>query len=81
MLEGILALGFERVEFGHGIRLSLMEGMQRLFKIGDLAISSLHTFCPLPIEITRAAPGCYQFSSPDQRERDRAEDLSASGDW
>src|SRR5882757_1481863 len=72
MLEEILALGFERVELGHGIRLSLMEGIQRRFKKGGFTITSLHNFCPLPIEITRAAPDCYQFSSPDARERDRA---------
>jgi sugar phosphate isomerase/epimerase len=72
MLEEILALGFERVELGHGIRLSLMEGIQRRFNKGGFTISSLHNFCPLPIEITRAAPDCYQFSSADTRERDRA---------
>ena len=55
MLQEILDLGFERVELGHGIRLSLMEGIQRRFNKGGLTISSLHNFCPLPIEITRAA--------------------------
>lgn len=72
MLEEILELGFTRVELGHGIRLSLMEGIQRRFAKGGIEVSSLHNFCPLPIEITRAAPDCYQFSSPDGRERDRA---------
>ena len=72
MLDEILALGFERVELGHGIRLSLMEGIQRRFKKGGFTISSLHNFCPLPIEITRAAPDCYQFSSADPKERERA---------
>ncbi len=72
MLEEILELGFTRVELGHGIRLSLMEGIQQRFQKGGLEISSLHNFCPLPIEITRAAPDCYQFSSADPRERERA---------
>ncbi len=72
MLDEILELGFDRVELGHGIRLSLLEGIQRRFKKGDFTFSSLHNFCPLPIEITRAAPDCYQFSAVDQRERDRA---------
>ncbi len=72
MLDEILSLGFERVELGHGIRLSLMEGIQRRFDKGGFTISSLHNFCPLPIEITRAAPDCYQFSSADPRERERA---------
>ena len=72
MLQEILELGFERVELGHGIRLSLMEGIQKVYEQGKVKFSSLHNFCPLPVEITRASPDCYQFSSPDQRERDRA---------
>lgn len=72
MIDEILELGFDHIELGHGIRLSLMEGIQRRFKQGGFKISSLHNFCPLPIEITRAAPDCYQFSAVDPRERDRA---------
>ena len=72
MLQEILDLGFSRVELGHGIRLSLMEGVQRIFEKGKVEFSSLHNFCPLPIEITRASPDCYKFSSSDERERDRA---------
>src|SRR5678816_3147231 len=49
-----------------------MEGVQRVFDAGRITISSLHNFCPLPVEITRASPDCYQFSSPDDRERERA---------
>src|SRR5688572_28232023 len=72
MLREILDMGFTRVELGHGIRLSLMEGVQKMFDRGEVEISSLHNFCPLPIEITRASPDCYKFSSPDERERARA---------
>jgi sugar phosphate isomerase/epimerase len=72
MLEELRDLGFERFELGHGIRLSLMEGVMRAFNKGKVEITSLHNFCPLPIEITRASPDCYKFSSPDARERDRA---------
>ena len=72
MVDEILGLGFERVELGHGIRLSLMEGILRAADTGKVRFSSLHNFCPLPVEITRPSPDCYQISSPDQRERDRA---------
>jgi sugar phosphate isomerase/epimerase len=72
MLQEILDMGFQRVELGHGIRLSLMEGVQKMYDRGEVEISSLHNFCPLPIEITRASPDCYKFSSPDERERNRA---------
>lgn len=72
MLQEIMDMGFKRVELGHGVRISLMEGVIRMVEEGKVEISSLHNFCPLPVEITRASPDCYQFSSPDQRERDRA---------
>src|SRR5688572_16500475 len=72
MLREIQEMGFERVELGHGIRISLMERILRGLEKGIVQVSSLHNFCPLPVEITRASPDCYQFSSPDQRERDRA---------
>ena len=76
MLQEILDLGFEQVELGHGIRLSLMEGIQRYYDAGKVRFSTLHNFCPLPIEITRPAPDCYQFSSHREAERERAVKLS-----
>jgi len=72
MCQELIDLGFQRIELGHGIRLSLMEGVTKMFKAGKVRFSSLHNFCPLPIEITRASPDCYKFSSSDARERDRA---------
>jgi sugar phosphate isomerase/epimerase len=72
MLKEIVDLGFTHVELGHGIRMSLMEGVMRAAEKGLCNFSSLHNFCPLPVEITRASPDCYKFSSPDDRERERA---------
>lgn len=76
MLQEILDLGFENVELGHGIRLCLMDGVQRYFDAGKVKISSLHNFCPLPIEIRHASPDCYQFSSHRDAERERAVKLT-----
>lgn len=72
MLQELLDLGFNQVELGHGIRLSLMEGIQKMFDAGKVTFSSLHNFCPLPVEITRASPDCYKFSAVEDRERERA---------
>ncbi len=72
MLQELIDLGFDRVELGHGVRLPLMEGIQRMVETGKVTISSLHNFCPLPIEITRASPDCYKFSAPEPKERERA---------
>jgi sugar phosphate isomerase/epimerase len=72
MLQELVGLGFDKVELGHGIRISLMEGVLRGLEKGLCSISSLHNFCPLPVEITRASPDCYKFSAPEPRERERA---------
>ena len=72
MLREIKGLGFDNIELGHGIRISLMPGVQKMFEAGEVRFSSLHNFCPLPVEVMGASPDCYQFSAPYQRERDRA---------
>src|SRR5688572_18833932 len=72
MIQEILDLGFDTVELGHGIRLSLVEGILKMFEAGKVKIASLHNFCPLPPEIPRASPDCYQFSAERSTERERA---------
>ena len=72
MLREVQALGFDLVELGHGIRISLMPGIQKMFDAGEVRISSLHNFCPLPAEIMGASPDCYEFSTARKSERDRA---------
>src|SRR5437588_9013688 len=72
MLREIVDLGFERIELGHGIRISLMPGIQKMYESGKVKFSSLHNFCPLPVEVLHASPDCYQLSSPYLKERERA---------
>ena len=72
MLREIKDLGFEHVELGHGIRLSLMPGIQQMFDAGEVRFSSLHNFCPLPVEIMQASPDCYLLSAAYTKERNRA---------
>jgi len=65
-------LGFQVIELGHGIRLSLMPGIQKMYESGAVQFSSLHNFCPLPVEVMGASPDCYMFSSGSHAERERA---------
>jgi sugar phosphate isomerase/epimerase len=65
-------LGFDFIELGHGIRISLMPGIQKAFDAGEVRFSSLHNFCPLPVEVMSASPDCYTFSSSSVQERQRA---------
>jgi sugar phosphate isomerase/epimerase len=72
MLQEIKTLGFDLIELGHGIRISLLPGIQKMFDAGEVRFSSLHNFCPLPVEVLSASPDCYQMSALDKSERDRA---------
>jgi sugar phosphate isomerase/epimerase len=65
-------LGFDLIELGHGIRMSLMPGIQKMFDAGQIRFSSLHNFCPLPVEVMVASPDCYKFSAVSSEERERA---------
>ncbi|HEX4652774.1 MAG TPA: TIM barrel protein [Candidatus Udaeobacter sp.] len=65
-------LDFDFIELGHGTRLSLIPGIQKMFDAGQVRFSSLHNFCPLPVEVMVASPNCYQFSAPSTEERERA---------
>jgi len=82
MLNEIAELGFTHVELGHGIRLSLMEGVRRFHEKGRVRITSLHNFCPLPVEVQRASPNCYEFTSHRPADRRRAIKLTLQTiDW
>lgn len=65
-------MGFTAVELGHGIRQSLVEGVVKYLERGTLRVTSLHNFCPLPIEVLRSDPDCLEFSSRSSMERRRA---------
>jgi sugar phosphate isomerase/epimerase len=72
MLGEIRDLGFECAELSHGIRLSLVPGILDAVDAGEIKISSLHNYCPLPIGITSAAPNIFLFTASDRRESDNA---------
>ena len=72
MLNEIRELGFEFAELGHGTRLSLVDGIQRAVRAGEIKISSLHNFCPLPPSVNGPAPDYYRPSSRRETERELA---------
>jgi sugar phosphate isomerase/epimerase len=73
MLLEIRDLGFHYAELSHGTRISLLPGILEAVDAGEIRISSLHNFCPLPMGVTFAAPNLYQFSAERPRERELAE--------
>jgi sugar phosphate isomerase/epimerase len=72
MLREVRDLGFEYAELSHGTRISLMPGILDAVNAGEIKISSLHNFCPLPMGVNNSAPNLYQFTAESDRERDSA---------
>ncbi|HEX4341890.1 MAG TPA: sugar phosphate isomerase/epimerase [Verrucomicrobiae bacterium] len=72
MLREIRDLGFEYAELSHGTRISLMPGILEAVEAGEIKISTLHNFCPLPMGVTGSAPNLYKFSAERERERENA---------
>jgi sugar phosphate isomerase/epimerase len=72
MLREIRDLGFAYAELSHGIRLSLVPGILDAVKAGEMKISTLHNFCPLPVGINGPSPNLYEFSSDRDRDRQLA---------
>lgn len=72
MLREIRELGFDHAELSHGTRISLLPGILEAVDAGEIKVSSLHNFCPLPMGVTHSAPNLYQFSAEKPREREMA---------
>src|SRR5690349_7806791 len=73
MLSEIRQLGFEYAELSHGTRVALLPGILEAVDAGEMKISSLHNFCPLPMGVNHSAPNLYQFSAEREREREMAQ--------
>lgn len=72
MLREVRGLGFEYAELSHGTRISLMPGILEAVDAGEIKISTLHNFCPLPMGVNHSAPNLYQFTAERERERELA---------
>lgn len=65
-------LGFEWIEVSHGTKITLIPGILDAIKAGEIRVSSLHNFCPPPVEVTIDAPDVFEFTTPDESQRQRA---------
>lgn len=72
MLREIRELGFEYAELSHGIRISLLPGIFEAVDAGEIKISSLHNFCPLPLGYNHPNPNIYKFTAQKHQEWDNA---------
>ena len=72
MLREIRDLGFDHAELSHGIRISLMPGILEAVAAGEIKISTVHNFCPLPVGVEKSSPNLYEFSAENPRDRELA---------
>lgn len=72
LLREVRELGFEYAELSHGTRITLLPGIIDAVDAGEIKISSLHNFCPLPMGVNYSAPNLFQFSAEKPREREIA---------
>src|SRR5882757_5986539 len=72
MLREIRDLGFEYAELSHGTRISLLPGIIEAVEAGEIKISSLHNFCPLPMGVNHSAPNLYRLTAEKNAERENA---------
>jgi sugar phosphate isomerase/epimerase len=72
MLREVRDLGFEYAELSHGTRISLLPGIIEAVEAGEMKISSLHNFCPLPIGVNHSAPNLYKLSAEKPMEWENA---------
>jgi sugar phosphate isomerase/epimerase len=70
------ALGFEYIELSHGLKVSHMPGIMQVVRERGIKVSSVHNFCPSPVEVMMDAPDAYEFTSHREDERHRALDLT-----
>jgi len=72
ILSELESLGFRHVELSHGLRMSQITGITKYLEKKSLRVSSLHNFCPQPIEVLHDSPDCLEYTSYDPAERRRA---------
>ncbi len=65
-------LGFEAIELSHGLKVTHLPGIFDAVAKGEIKISSVHNFCPSPVEVMMDAPDAFEFTSHRDEERERA---------
>ncbi|MCE9518881.1 MAG: sugar phosphate isomerase/epimerase [Verrucomicrobia bacterium] len=69
-------LGFDYLELSHGLKVSHLPGLLKAVKHRVIKISSVHNFCPSPVEVMMDAPDAYEFTSHRESDRIRALNLT-----
>ena len=65
-------MGIDTIELGHGLAVTQLEGILRVVERGDVRVSSVHNFCPHPIDVRGDSPDCFEFTSHRAHDRHKA---------
>jgi sugar phosphate isomerase/epimerase len=76
IVDDALRLGFEYIELSHGLKVTHLPDIIKRVNQGEIKISSIHNFCPSPVEVMMDAPDVYEYTSLQSAERERALDLT-----
>jgi len=69
MIKEMVDFGFEYIDLTHRVRISFIPGLLRVVDEKLMKIYSIHNYCPLPTDISHAAPNLYQPFFPERKER------------
>jgi sugar phosphate isomerase/epimerase len=69
-------MGFDWIELSHGLKVSHLPGLLKAVEHGVVKVSSVHNFCPSPVEVMMDAPDAFEFTSHRDTDRERALDLT-----
>jgi sugar phosphate isomerase/epimerase len=69
-------LGFDHIEVSHGLKVSHLPGLLQAVAEKVIQVSSVHNFCPPPVEVMMDAPDAFEFTSNRESERCRAMNLT-----
>lgn len=73
MISEVKSFGFDTVELDFGLRKPAVEQLIECVEKGDIKVSSVHNFCPIPDdpEVEYISPNIFPISSPDETERQK----------
>jgi sugar phosphate isomerase/epimerase len=74
MIFELKDLGFTGVELSFNLTSGMVDAVEALVHRGEIMVTSVHNFCPIPEGLKReeALPDFFSMSSPDEDERGRA---------